>query len=61
MLDLVLTRAPNVVGDLVGSPVGTSDHSSIFIDVVLELFLTWYVGRRFISRTLWTESWLEEM
>ena len=32
----VLTDIPNVVGVWVGSPVGISDHSAIFIDVVLE-------------------------
>ena len=36
MLDLVLADVPDVVGIRVGSPVGASDHSAIFMDVVLE-------------------------
>ena len=36
VLDWVLTDVPGVEGVRVGSPVGTSDHSAIFIDVVLE-------------------------
>ena len=31
-LDLVLTDVPDVLGIWVGSPVGTSDYSVIFID-----------------------------
>ena len=61
MLHLVLTDIPDVVEIGAGMPVGTSDHSAIFEDVVLELFFTWCVGRRSISRTLLSESWLEEM
>ena len=34
MLGLVVTDVPNIVGVRVGSPVRTSDHSVIFIDVV---------------------------
>ena len=49
VLDLVLTDVPDIVGVRVCSSVGTSDHSAIFIDVVLDQpFLTWYVSRRFI-------------
>ena len=33
---LVLTVVLDVVGVRVGSPVGTSDHSAVFIDVVPE-------------------------
>ena len=36
VLDLVLTDVPKVVRGRVGSQVGISDHSAIFIDVVLE-------------------------
>ena len=36
LLDLVLTDAPELVGIRVGSSVGTSNHSAVFIDVVLE-------------------------
>ena len=62
VLDLVLTDIPDVVGVRVGSPVGTSDHSAIFIDVVLEQPILHLVCRQgSISRTMWTESWLEEM
>ena len=62
VLGLVLIDVPDIVGVRVGSLVGTSDHSALFIDVVLKkLILTWCVGRSSISRTLWTGSWLEEM
>ena len=36
MLDLVLTGVPGVVVVRVGSPVGTSNDSVVFRDVVLE-------------------------
>ena len=36
VLDLLLTDVTDVVGVRVGSPVGTSDHSAVFIGVVLE-------------------------
>ena len=36
VFDLVLTDVPDVVGVRVGSPVGTCDHSAVFMDVVLE-------------------------
>ena len=53
MLDLVLTDFHDVVGVRIGSSVGTSDHSVIFIDVALkQLFLTWCLGRRSISITM---------
>ena len=59
-LDLVLTDAPDVAGVRVGSPVGTSDHSAVFIDVVLEQHKPHLVCRQeFILRTLWSGSWLE--
>ena len=41
VLDLVLTYVHDLVDVQVGSTVGTSDHSAIFIDIVL----TWYVDR----------------
>ena len=34
--DLVLTDVSDVVGIRVGLPVGTSDSSAVFMDVVLE-------------------------
>ena len=62
VFDLVLTDVPDVVVVRVSSPVGTSDQSAVFIDFMLEqLFHIRYVGRRFISRTLWSRNWLEEM
>ena len=36
VLDLVLTDVPDISGILVGSPVGTSDHSAVIIDIKLE-------------------------
>ena len=36
VLVLVLTNVPGVEGVWVGSPVGTSDHSAVFIDVILQ-------------------------
>ena len=45
VLDLVVTNAPDVVGVRAGSLVRTSNHSVIFIDVVLShLFLIWCAG-----------------
>ena len=35
-LDLVLTDVSDLVGSRIGSPVGTSDHSVIFIGIVQE-------------------------
>ena len=35
VLDLLLTDAHNLVGVRGGSPIGTSDHSVLFIDVIL--------------------------
>ena len=62
-LDLVLTDVPDVVKVRVSLRVGTSDHIviSLYMLCWINLFLTWCVGRRSISRTLWTGSWLEEM
>ena len=36
VLDLLVTDVPDLVRVRAGSPVGTSDHSDLFIDVVLE-------------------------
>ena len=36
VLDLGLTDVPDVVGVRVGSPVGTSDHSAVLMEVMLE-------------------------
>ena len=36
VLDLVLTDDPDAVGNRVGSPVGTSDYTIVFINVVRE-------------------------
>ena len=36
IFDLVLTYVSDIVGDRIGSPVGSSDYSAIFIDIVLE-------------------------
>ena len=36
VLDLVPTDDPDLVGGRVVSPVGTSDHSAVFLDVELE-------------------------
>ena len=40
VLELVLTDVADIVRVRIWSPVGTSDHSAVFIDLVL----TWYVG-----------------
>ena len=61
VIDLMLTDVPNVVGVQVGSAVETSNQAVTFIDVLCNLFFTWCVGRRFISRTLLTGSWLREI
>ena len=47
VLDLMLTDIPDIVGKRVGSLVGTSDNSDVFIGCV---------GRRSVLRNLWTES-----
>ena len=36
LLDLVMTDVPDVIGIRVDSAIGTSDHSAVFIDVVLD-------------------------
>ena len=36
VLDLMLTDIPDAIGVRVDSPVGTSDHSVMFIDVLME-------------------------
>ena len=60
VLDLVLTDVLDVVGVRADSPVGTFDRSAVLIDVWLEQpKLTWFLGRRSISKILWTRSWLE--
>ena len=46
VLSLMLTDVPDVVGVRVGSPVGTSDHSGVFIDVMLELPIPHLVCRQ---------------
>ena len=57
----MLTNVSDVVGIRVDSPVGTLDHSAVFIDFVLVQPIPHLgVGRRSIARTLWTGS-LEEM
>ena len=53
VLDLVLTDAPDLVEVRVGTSVGTSDHSVIFMDIVLQQPIPIsrrliYIGRRFI-------------
>ena len=47
VLDLVLAYVYDLVEVRVGSPVGTSNHSVIFIDALLEVF-TRCVGSRSI-------------
>ena len=62
VLDLVLTDIADVVGIRVGSPIGTSVHSSVFTDVVLEqpvLHLVCKQAAYIPRKTLWTGSWLE--
>ena len=44
MLDLVLTDVSDIVGVRIGSPVGASDHSVIFIEVVLEQPIPHLIG-----------------
>ena len=46
VLDLVLADVPDVAGVQFGSPVGTSDHSAVFIDIVLEQLIPHLVGRQ---------------
>ena len=36
VLDLLLTDVPDAIGVRVDSPVGTTDHSAVFITVVLK-------------------------
>ena len=44
--DLILTYLPELAGVRVGSPVGTSDNSAVFIVLCWSsLFFTWCVGR----------------
>ena len=56
VLDLVLT---DVEGVRVSAPTETSDHSAVFMDVVLEQLIPHLVCRQevSISRTGWTGSW----
>ena len=46
VLDLVLTDVPDIAGVRVGSPVGASDQSATFIDVVLEQSIPHLVCRQ---------------
>ena len=46
VLDLVLTDSPDIVGVRVDSIVGTSDHSAVLIDVVLEQHICHLVCRQ---------------
>ena len=55
VVDLVLTDIPDVVGVRVGLPVGTSDHTAYFMDVVLKQRIPHLVCTRSISRSLRTE------
>ena len=48
VLDLVLTDIQDLVEIRVGSPVETSDHSSIFWMCWCNLTLTWFVDRKSI-------------
>ena len=46
VLDLVLTDVPTLVRVRVDSPVRTSGHSAVFIDVVLEQHIPHFVCRQ---------------
>ena len=57
VLVLMLTN----VAEVCGLSVGTADHSAILRMLCWSnLFLTWCVGRKSISKALQTEDWLEE-
>ena len=62
VFDLVLIDVADVVRVCVGLPVGTSDHSVIFIDVVLDQLISHLVCRQevYLKNSV-TGSWLEEM
>ena len=61
VLHIVLTDVPDVVEVRVDSLVGTSDHFAVSIDVLEQPVPHLVCCQEVISRTLWTESWLEEI
>ena len=52
VFDLVLIGVHDLFEGRVGSPVGTSDHSAIFIDVVLEQPIPYLVFRLEVRNTV---------
>ena len=46
VLGLVLTDIPDVIGVRVGSPIGSSNHITVFIDVILEQHIPHLVSRQ---------------